>query len=162
MRLPDPLQSTAFVIDRDPSELAEAATYQAYGAVNSDYRPTRWNSFREDYRYTGEWDHAEVGLVYLNSRYYAPNLGRFISPDPHTIQDIAGHINPYEYAFAAPMRHVDRSGLEPSDSNFTPTNCNQNQLFTPYAPAPAWSPNPSTANTQGAQSPATTVPQGST
>src|SRR5258708_6519816 len=104
MRLPDPLQSTAFVIDRDTSELVEAATYQAYGAVNSDYRPTRWNSFREDYRYTGEWDHAEVGLVYLNSRYYAPNLGRFISPDPHTIQDIAGDINPYEYAFGAPMR----------------------------------------------------------
>ena len=62
MPLGDRLGSTSFVIDHDTGELVEAQTYQAYGAVETDFRPSRWNGFREDVRYAGHWDDAEVGL----------------------------------------------------------------------------------------------------
>lgn len=115
MALGDPLGSTSFVIDHDTSELVEAVTYLPYGGVESDYRPVRWNYTREDIRYTGHWDDAEVGLVYMNARYYSPNLGRFISPDPLTIHGVAGDLNPYEYAMGSPFRYTDPSGLKIDD-----------------------------------------------
>lgn len=123
MPLRDPLGSTAFVIDHDTSELVEAATYQPYGAVDSDYRPSRWDAFREDIRYTSHWDNAEVGLVYMKARYYSPQLGRFISPDPKTIHGVAGDLNPYEYTAGSPLRFVDASGLQPCDTNYAPDGC---------------------------------------
>jgi RHS repeat-associated protein len=62
----------------------------------------------------GQWDNAEVGLVYVGARYYSPQLGRFISPDPLTIHDLAGDPNPYEYArLREPFRYVDPTGLDP-------------------------------------------------
>jgi RHS repeat-associated protein len=115
MPLGDRLGSTSFVIDHDTGELVEAQTYQAYGAVETDFRPQRWNYFREDVRYTGHWDDAEVGLVYMNARYYSPQLGRFISPDPLTIHGLAGDGNPYAYVRGSPMGLVDPFGLCPDD-----------------------------------------------
>jgi RHS repeat-associated protein len=111
LNIPDPLGSTSFVIDRDSGELVEHPTYLAYGGVESDYRPARWNSDREDARFTGQWDDAEVSLVYMNARYYSPQLGRFISPDPLTIHDLASDPNPYAYASGSPLRFTDPSGL---------------------------------------------------
>ena len=104
MPMGDRLGSTSFVIDHDTGEVVEATTYQAYGAVDSDFRPARWSAFREDVRYASHWDDAEVGLVYMNARYYSPQLGRFISPDPLTIHGLAGDPNP--------ARYVDPSGLD--------------------------------------------------
>jgi RHS repeat-associated protein len=113
MPLGDPLGSTSLVVDHDTGEIVERASYLPYGAVDNDYRPSRWGSFREDRRYTGQWDDAEVGLVYFGKRYYSPNLGRFISPDQLTVHGGAGSVNPYEYAQGSPMRFVDATGLDP-------------------------------------------------
>jgi RHS repeat-associated protein len=119
MMLGDALGSTSFVIDHGTGELVEAPTYQAYGAVDSDYRPGRWGGFREDVRYTGQWDNAEVGLLYMNARYYSPSLNRFISPDPMAIQAAQGDLNPYAYAQGSPFRYVDMSGLDDCEPGFS-------------------------------------------
>jgi len=34
------------------------------------------------FRYCGEYFDTETGNIYLRARYYAPNVGRFISEDP--------------------------------------------------------------------------------
>src|SRR6185369_3243157 len=52
--LGDHLGSTSVVLDKETSELVEASTYQGYGAKESDYRPGRWEGFREDYGFTGK------------------------------------------------------------------------------------------------------------
>jgi hypothetical protein len=49
----DYLGSTTAVVEKGTGELAEYATYLAYGSVNSDFRAADWNSFREDMRFTG-------------------------------------------------------------------------------------------------------------
>ncbi len=82
LELPDHLGSSAIVIDRETSELVERSTYQAYGGADSDYRPGRWEGFREDYRFTGKEEDAEAGIDYFGMRYLSPALGRWLSPDP--------------------------------------------------------------------------------
>lgn len=115
MTLMDPFGSNAFVIDHDTGEVVEAATYQPYGGVETDYRPSRWKAFRDDIRFGGHWDNAEIGLVYMNARYYSPSLGRFVSPDPATIHQVSGDLNPYEFAAGSPYRFGDATGLDPCD-----------------------------------------------
>jgi RHS repeat-associated protein len=67
-------------------------------------------------RYIGRERDPETGLVHLGSRYYAPELGRFIAPDWFVLEDATrsmgipqGH-NPYSYALNNPLSFTDPSG----------------------------------------------------
>ena len=95
----DHLGSSQFVVNRASSELVEKTDYLAYGQVESDFRPARSSYTRESYKFTGHEDDNEVGLSYFGYRYYSPFLGRFVSPDPVTIQGLGliGDPNPYAY-----------------------------------------------------------------
>jgi RHS repeat-associated protein len=115
LELMDHLGSTAIVIDRDTSELVERSTYQVYGSAESDYRPERWKSFREDYRFTGKEDDVEVGLQYFGRRYYAPALARWLSADPLTIHQLGADGNAYAYVRGRALSVVDPHGLEGAD-----------------------------------------------
>jgi RHS repeat-associated protein len=115
LELGDHLGSTSFVIDKETGELVERPTYAAFGASESDYRPDRWASFREAYRYTGHADDVEVGLTYFGARYYAPDLGRWLSPDPLAVHAMAGDANAYAFVHGSPMRFVDPTGLDECD-----------------------------------------------
>ncbi|HVJ27391.1 MAG TPA: RHS repeat-associated core domain-containing protein [Vicinamibacterales bacterium] len=111
--LPDHLGSASFVIDKDTSELVEATRYEAYGSVESDYRPERWNSYRADYRFTGKEEDIEVGLAYFGARYYAPALGRWISADPLAVHSPGeADLNVYAYVHGRVFVAIDPLGLE--------------------------------------------------
>ena len=64
------------------------------------------------FRYRGYFYDTETGLYYLNSRYYDPEIGRFISADsieyadPETINGI----NLYAYCGNNPVMNIDPSG----------------------------------------------------
>ena len=66
------------------------------------------------FRYRGYYFDEESGLYYLNSRYYDPKTGRFISPDVLSILDeTKGQINGlnlYMYCRDNPIMYVDPSG----------------------------------------------------
>lgn len=112
LNLRDPRGSSAFVVDQGTSDIVERTGYLPYGALDCDDRSSLWLSSREDEKFGGGWDNAEVGLVYFRHRYYSPELGRFISPDPVTIHGLRGDPNPYEYAGGNPIRNVDPLGLQ--------------------------------------------------
>ena len=68
-------------------------------------------------RYRGYvYDH-ETGLYYLQSRYYNPALGRFLSADTFvsTGQGILGN-NMFAYCLNNPVRFIDESGCLPKDT----------------------------------------------
>jgi len=115
LTLTDHLGSVSSVVDRETGELVEQSTYQAYGAPETDYRPARWRSFREQYRFTGKEDDIQVGLTYFGARYYSAALGQWISPDPETIHGLGADLNPYAYVHgrvfssADPPRHCQRA-----------------------------------------------------
>ena len=66
------------------------------------------------YRYRGYHYDVETKLYYLNSRYYDPEVGRFISPDIISILDEtmmeANGLNLYMYCGNNPVMRVDPNG----------------------------------------------------
>ena len=113
LELPDHLGSSAIVLNRETGELVERSTYLAQGTADSDYRTQRWDSFREDYRFTGKEEDVEVGLEYFGARYFAPGLGRWVSADPLAVQS-PGKGDPDLYAYVRSMllSATDSRGLD--------------------------------------------------
>jgi len=65
------------------------------------------------YAFTGEQVDG-TGLVYLRARYYASDLGRFLTADPlRQAAPGALSVNPWAYAVHNPVRNIDPTGLSP-------------------------------------------------
>ncbi|MDD4476286.1 MAG: hypothetical protein PHV95_10990 [Eubacteriales bacterium] len=68
------------------------------------------------FRYRGYYYDSETGFYYLNSRYYDPQVGRFINADS-VIADVGGEIlgnNLFAYCFNNPVNLIDSEGFWPS------------------------------------------------
>jgi RHS repeat-associated protein len=67
--------------------------------------------------YTGHVNDSDTGLVYMQARYYDPEVGRFLSVDPVTAYDTSDwrYLNRYAYAFNNPYRFSDPNGQAPCD-----------------------------------------------
>lgn len=112
LELADHLGSTTSVLDAATGEVVEATTYQAQGALESDYRPERWQGFREDYKFTGKEEDVELGIIYFGARYFHPRLGRWMSPDPLTVHGIVPDSNAYSYVNGDILSSIDPLGIE--------------------------------------------------
>ncbi len=126
LEVPDHLGSTSIAIDAATSELVERSTYMASGQAESDYRPVRWGSFREDYRFTGKEEDVEVGLAYFGKRFLSPYLGRWASADPLAVHGRDGDMNAYAYVHGRLLRAFDPEGLQEFIPPMTPE---QSQAF---------------------------------
>jgi RHS repeat-associated protein len=144
----DDLGSTSAVIDLKSGELTERTQFQGYGAVESDFRPKRWSSFREPYKFTGKEEDMEAGVTYFGARYYQAHIGRWMSPDPIAVHAFGGDHNPYAYVHGRVMTMTDPLGLEEKDAPPVadcPSGavCPGGTSYTPdKAPAPAPAPAP--------------------
>lgn len=86
------------------------------GAVVAELRQTGFGSFEvvegdadcTHLRMLGQYHDAETGLAYNRHRYFDPDAGLFISPDPLGMR---GSVNPYRYA-PNPFTWVDPTGLK--------------------------------------------------
>lgn len=116
--LGDHLGSTSVVLDKATGELVERSTFLGYGATESDYRPSRWEGFREEYKFTGKEEDVEVGLQYFGKRFLSPRLGRWISADPLEVHGVgsAGEPNVFAYVSGAILKDTDPLGLCPGCS----------------------------------------------
>ena len=74
---------------------------------------------------TGVYPTQNVGLIYMNARYYLPEVGRFISPDSIVPEPgNAQSYNRYSYSYNNPVKFSDPSGhcgAEVVASNDDPT-----------------------------------------
>src|SRR5690606_39878850 len=91
-------------------KLVWSVTYRAYGNVVQQQVAEIDNPLR----FQGQYHDPETGLHYNRHRYYNPNTGRFITPDPIRL---AGGLNNYQYV-PNPTGWVDPLGLVSQ-----PTNC---------------------------------------
>jgi RHS repeat-associated protein len=123
LQIGDHLGSTSIVIDGQTGEVVEKLTYQAQGAPESDYRPERWQFFREDYRFTGKEEDTELGIAYFGARYYHPRLGRWLSPDPASIHFSVSDPNPYAYVHGRLATTVDALGLDDGTDDNQNSGC---------------------------------------
>jgi RHS repeat-associated protein len=102
----DLLGSTICVTDID-GNVAWKGDYLPFGEPLQDIDTVYWGNA---YTYLGNED--DGGLMYFNARYYAKELGRFMSCDP--IKDMASSaltINPYVYCGNNPIAFKDSFGL---------------------------------------------------
>ena len=146
LELGDHLGSTNIVIDRATSELVERGTYQAYGAAESDYRPDRWENFREDYKFTGKEEDVTVGLHYFGKRFLSTHLNRWVSADPLTVHALGADLNVYAYVSGQTLKNVDPIGLSEKDKASMPDDLADQKTgeeltqsrgnMTPYSPGP--------------------------
>jgi RHS repeat-associated protein len=107
---PDPLGGTAFFSDAAAVRIA-VITYRPYGNM------ARSEGQIDRRTYGIHPFDAESGLFYMRKRYYAPEIGRFLSPDPLAIYQPTEYLhNPKAlqvYAFVAndPLNRTDFTGL---------------------------------------------------
>jgi RHS repeat-associated protein len=122
LEVSDKLGSTSFVIDKETSDIVERRTYQAFGGVESEYQSDKWKGFREEYGFTGKEADLDIGLTYFGARYYSPELGRFISPDPVTVHANGADPNPYAYVSGHVYAATDPEGYQMIAAGFTATS----------------------------------------
>ena len=87
-------------------------SYDSWGNVISQ---TGELADENPFRYRGYYYDAETGLYYVSSRYYDPEIGRWINADS-VIADVGGSIqgyNMFAYCFNNPVNMTDSSGHWP-------------------------------------------------
>jgi RHS repeat-associated protein len=70
-------------------------------------------SLGDDHGFGGHRTDADLGLVYMNARYYDARLGRFISADSVVPSDDPQALNRYAFAYNNPIANSDPSGHAP-------------------------------------------------
>jgi RHS repeat-associated protein len=112
-----PRQACPFYYQLDhlgtPQELTDysgdviwAAQYTAYGRLTRLNRDTH-QVLDQPLRFQGQYFDAETGLHYNRHRYYNPDVGRYLTPDPSGLK---GGLNGYQYT-RNPTGWVDPLGL---------------------------------------------------
>ena len=86
--------------------------------INSD------SGFEHNYTYKGYRYDKETGLYFLNERYYAAGIGRFLTKDP--IIDLVNtqSLNRYAYALGDPVNLKDDGGLYAMPANYSDADPN--------------------------------------
>jgi RHS repeat-associated protein len=105
----DRLGSTRLTTDENGNPINHY-DYRPYGSPLGNATPPT----NADDRFAGHRSDPDNDLIYMGARYYSPQLGRFISPDPI----IPGAYEPratnlYAYANNNPTGYIDPSGLDP-------------------------------------------------
>lgn len=114
--------STVMLTNNSGNKLNEYM-YTPYGElwVSKDYSVENSSSNTLVSRlFTGQQFDKETGLYYYNARYYDPQVGSFLKPDP-----AMDGLNHYSYCNANPVNYVDPTGLiwvENGDGTHTPTH----------------------------------------
>ncbi|NLD50253.1 MAG: hypothetical protein GX660_24205 [Clostridiaceae bacterium] len=101
----DGLGSTR-ALTNDVQDVTDTYTYDAFGILTG-----RTGTTVNEYLYAGEQFDVNIGFYYLRARYMNPEVGRFITTDPHegSIYDPAT-LHKYTYANNSPLNYIDPSG----------------------------------------------------
>jgi len=99
--LPNQLESTVLVTN-EAGAVTASLSYLPYGAIDQSHS-SGTDNFRPKFA-GSEWD-PKSSLYHMGMRYYAPDVGRFLSPDPG-----GQFTSPYVYAGNNPVSMIDPNG----------------------------------------------------
>ncbi|MCP4723101.1 MAG: hypothetical protein GY860_26920 [Desulfobacteraceae bacterium] len=98
----DHLGTPIKIID-DEGQVVWDGAYLPFGRAD-----TGSSDAQNQFRFPGQYYDGETGLHYNWHRYYDPDTGRYLTPDPI---GLAGGINPFVYAMGNPVNAIDPLGL---------------------------------------------------
>ena len=101
----------ACLIDSATGQVAEAYRYSAFGEetiLNAHGQQMADSQVGNPWRFASKRIDPETGWVYFGRRYYDPEIGRWITPDPVSFADGA---NLYAYLHHNPLNAYDAYGL---------------------------------------------------
>jgi len=105
MKYPKPNKNSVLSV-----ALCENKIYEAFGNIVYS------SGTLEDNREFTSKEKDPTGFHYFGARYYYGNIGRFLTPDPHTLSpgniDLSNpqELNPYVYCMNDPLKYVDPDG----------------------------------------------------
>lgn len=107
----DKLGSANTLMDQTGTAILNNVRYLPFGEERLGL-----NSAYSDRGFTGHQENRDLGLTYMNARFYLPGTGRFISadsmiPEPSNPQSF----NRYSYVYNNPINATDPSGHLPGD-----------------------------------------------
>lgn len=85
-------------------QLVESYRYTSFGETQV-FNPGQ--QINNPWRYSSKRFDQETGFFYFGQRYYAPEIGRWITPDPAGFADGS---NLYAYVHNQPLRYIDPDG----------------------------------------------------
>jgi RHS repeat-associated protein len=100
---------TPQILTDDSGTIAWKATYTAFGGTNILTEVTE-----NPHRFIGQYYDRETGLHYNYFRYYNPQTGRYMTPDPIGLE---GGINLFSYVENNPLNFMDPLGLQGKKGN---------------------------------------------
>jgi len=123
MNSTDHLRARMRLFESATGSVVWAADYEAFGKAYT-YVPgsSEPPSISINMRFPGQYYDAETGLHYNGARFYDPNTGRFLQPEPLVEDPWANlfygavdgrQLNPYAYGLGNPLSVVDPSGDAP-------------------------------------------------
>ncbi|MBQ9744288.1 MAG: DNRLRE domain-containing protein [Clostridia bacterium] len=110
--------------------------YNTDGTILVSYTYDAWGTFTESvygttteaaiasslpFRYRSYYYDIELGMYYLNTRYYDPNIGRFINADGQLNPNLLGY-NLFGYCENNPIKYVDPTGKMAATATMVATN----------------------------------------
>ncbi len=101
-----------FLSDWVTGNMIEQYDYDAFGKpyfYNPAGNPTAGSGFGNRFLFTGREWLSELRLYDYRNRWYQPELGRFLQPDPKQFE--AGDYNLYRYCHNDPVNRSDPTGL---------------------------------------------------
>jgi RHS repeat-associated protein len=110
---PDGLGSTSYLAGGN-GNMVEQYTYDAYGTptiYNSGGTVINASAYSADHLFTGRQWHPSIGLYDSRNRFYSPEWGRFLQPDP--IGFAGDPANLYRYCGNNPANLSDPTGEDP-------------------------------------------------
>jgi RHS repeat-associated protein len=115
----DGLGSVANLFDSSEN-IIESFSYDAFGT------PSKQSKVKNPFFFTGREFESETGMYFYRARYYSPETGRFLSPDPEGFSEGP---NLYLYASNNPITFIDPSGLNSVPPHNRGLACAGHQLF---------------------------------
>jgi RHS repeat-associated protein len=109
--------NTTCLIDLYQRKIVESYQYSVFGEEQIANERGRWisdSSIGNPWRYQDRRIDKDIGLIYFGYRYYDPELGRWINPDP--AEEIDGP-NLYTFCRNNPLNYVDYFGLASEANN---------------------------------------------
>lgn len=101
--------SVVSLVDVATGQIEEEYKYTAFGEEEIyDSQGQRKESSANPWRYASKRMDEESGFIFFGRRYYNPQVGRWITPDPIGFE---GGANVYAYVFNSPLSYFDLYGL---------------------------------------------------